>query len=234
MKTVTSNPSALPERAAEFGSERFGRHIPGADVASWVNRPGVAASGKPSRLSRAVYISDSEVLVWGVGYPGFPMYGSIQDGRAFLREKIHQIPVERWMAFDQDGKSNFKPADLHLNQPGDASVAYSTNSSGLVAARPALLHSILDRIRAACGESIADAGKARNAVRRLLILVALNDGGKLDTKGLSDLKKAREALGSAKRVPLHAAETLFLRHLDVLTPDLLARHTELFWKVDHV
>lgn len=122
----------LVRDAVLFGYEQFGRHVAPDHPLAWTRLPGLlvknSASGKNvagtrsgGRLGTSVYISESQVLVFGsADYRdcGFAACGDAAAAKAHFWRSLLRPPTEAWMMV-MHPKAALPPGALHLNLPGD-------------------------------------------------------------------------------------------------------------------
>jgi hypothetical protein len=131
----------------------------------------------------AVYISDSEVRVYGPDYPdaGFRAVGDPAEAMPFLWSKLLAVPTERWLmvVYSNAGVSL---SQLHLNKPGDqVTAAYIGKDKALIRVRPKLLEQIARRF--------IEAGVKSKAAAEALHMAREMASGEFDLNNESRRKK---------------------------------------------
>ncbi len=136
--------------AVDFVFARFGRHIAPESSGAWLRTNGLLLKDSKSRKAgernagmggTAVYVSDSEVKVFGSDYRdcGFASCGDIKSALALANAMIFRPAVEQWVMAVYD-KAHIHPNALYLNQPGLFETAYYNGKrKSLVRARPSVL-----------------------------------------------------------------------------------------------
>lgn len=131
---VSSDNSTENESPVDFAYRRFGQHLTPGDRTGWLTYLGwltkdsknkSAGERSNSMGGTAVYISDSEVRVFGPDYPGhgFPASGGAGDGPPFALRQALRVPTESWMMV-LFGQAGVLPGLLHLNRAGDQETVY--------------------------------------------------------------------------------------------------------------
>ena len=124
----------MKESAVDFAFNRFGKKVAPDSKTSWLSKPGRLLKDSPKKKAgepnsgmagTSVYISDSEVRIFGPDYAefGFPAIGGSGEARLFAMRKLLQEPTERWLMVSF-AKTSVLSGHLHLNCPGDKETAY--------------------------------------------------------------------------------------------------------------
>lgn len=164
--------------AIEYAYERIGRHISTVSKIAWLR---CGAEGQDSkgvfrtnmRDGLVIYLTDTEVRLWGWSYPsaGFMRSGGMGEGLRFLRAKSMELPTERWMGI-KHGKPSTSPSKLRLNLP-NSTETYLTLDNTLVLRRPDVLIQIARSYRR-IADTLTVADKPGRSVASAALAAAYN------------------------------------------------------------
>lgn len=126
------------ESAIDFAFRRFGEKVAPDSKTAWLSCCGRLLKNSDKKNAgeksngmggTSVYISDSNVVIFGPDYPefGFAAAGDPGDAEPFAFKKALEAPKERWLMVIF-AKAGVRGENLHLNHPGDKeSVYFSKN-----------------------------------------------------------------------------------------------------------